>query len=325
MPEETNGYFEMSSNPINIKKHNNGFEVQDGSPIRTPSPILGEHYTYEIIEEIANFLLERTKIRPKIGIICGSGLGHLANALTDATYFPYEDIPNFPVATVQGHAGKMVFGSLNGVEVMCMQGRFHFYEGYPLTKCSMPVRVMKVCGCKILFTTNAAGGLNTGYKIGDIMFIKDHINMMGFSGNNPLQGPNDPRFGPRFPPMNRAYDPQLIKIAEELSKEMGIERETHTGIYICLGGPSYETVSELRMWRMLGVDAVGMSTVHEVITARHCDLKVFAFSVITNSCITEYDSNGEANHEEVISAATKRQNILTEFVTRMVEKISATL
>lgn len=137
--------------------------------------------------------MERTKIRPKIGIICGSGLGHLAETLTDVDSFPYEDIPHFPVSTVHGHAGRMVFGYLNGVEVMCMQGRFHYYEGYPLTKCSMPVRVMKVCGCTNLITTNAAGGLNTSYKIGDIMIVKDHINIMGFAGNNPLQGPNDPR------------------------------------------------------------------------------------------------------------------------------------
>jgi purine-nucleoside phosphorylase len=137
--------------------------------------------------------MERTKIRPKIGIICGSGLGHLAEILTEADSFPYEDIPNFPVSTVQGHIGRMVFGYLNGVEVMCMQGRFHYYEGYPLTKCSMPIRVMKLCGVSHLIATNAAGGLNVNYNVGDIMIFKDHINIMGFAGNNPLQGPNDTR------------------------------------------------------------------------------------------------------------------------------------
>jgi len=324
MPEETKVFPETPVMPIAGKKQANSYSASSVSP-RTSSPTLGEHYSYDTIEEIANFLLNRTHIRPKIGIICGSGLGHLGETLTDATYFPYEDIPHFPVSTVVGHAGRMVFGYLNGIEVMCMQGRFHYYEGYPLTKCSMPVRVMKVCGCTHLITTNAAGGLHDSYKIGDIMFVKDHINIMGFAGNNPLQGPNDPRFGPRFPPMNRAYDPELIKIAEDLANEMGMKDETHTGVYICLGGPSYETVSELRMWRMLGVDAVGMSTVHEVITARHCDLKVFAFSLITNKCITDYDSNGEANHEEVIASGTKRQDVLASFITRMVEKINEQL
>ncbi|XP_070501243.1 purine nucleoside phosphorylase-like [Chironomus tepperi] len=320
MPEETKLFLETPAIPITGKKPNS-YSSSSVSP-RTSSPTLGENYSYDTIEEIAKYLLSRTHIRPKIGIICGSGLGHLGETLDDATYYPYEEIPHFPVSTVVGHAGRMVFGTLNGVEVMVMQGRFHYYEGYPLTKCSMPVRVMKVCGCTHLITTNAAGGLNPSYKIGDMMFVKDHINVMGFAGNNPLQGPNDPRFGPRFPPMNRAYDPELIKVAEDLSKEMGLQNETHTGVYICLGGPSYETVSELRMWKMLGVDAVGMSTVHEVITARHCDLKVFAFSLITNKCITDYDSNGEANHEEVISAGAKRQDVLATFVTRMVEKIN---
>lgn len=324
MPEETKVFLETPAIPISGKKQANSFSASSDSP-RTSSPTLGEHYSYDTIEEISNFLLSRTHIRPKIGIICGSGLGHLGETLSDATYFPYEDIPHFPLSTVVGHAGRMVLGTLNGVEVMVMQGRFHFYEGYPLTKCSMPVRVMKVCGCTHLITTNAAGGLHDSYQIGDIMIVKDHINIMGFAGNNPLQGPNDPRFGPRFPPMNRAYDPELIKIAENLANDMGIKDETHTGVYICLGGPSYETVSELRMWRMLGVDAVGMSTVHEVITARHCDLKVFAFSLITNKCITDYDSNGEANHAEVISAGAKRQDVLATFVTRMVEKINEML
>lgn len=160
---------------------------------------------------------------------------------------------------------------------MCMQGRFHYYEGYPLAKCCMPVRVMKLVGCTHLIATNAAGGLNKSYEVGDIMILKDHINFMGFAGNNPLQGPNDPRFGPRFPPMNKAYDSDLIKLAKQTGTELGIENNIHEGVYTCLGGPNYETVAELKMLRILGVDAVGMSTVHEVVTARHCDLTVFAF------------------------------------------------
>lgn len=205
-------------------------------------------------------------MRPKIGIICGSGLNHLAEILTEADSFPYEDIPNFPVSTVSGHVGRMVFGYLNGIEVMCMQGRFHAYEGYSLQRCAMPVRVMKLCGCSHLIATNAAGGLNDNYSVGDIMLIKDHVNIMGFAGNSSLLGPNDTRFGPRFPPMNKAYDPELIKIAQKLSSEMGFDNVTRTGVYTCLGGPNYETVAELNMWRLLGVDAIGMSTVS--LTAR---------------------------------------------------------
>ncbi len=160
--------------------------------------------------------MQRTKYRPTIGIICGSGLGALANSLENPDRFPYEDIPNFPISTVPGHMGQMVFGTLNGIEVMCMQGRFHYYEGYPLAKCSMPVRVMKLCGVKTLICTNAAGGLNESYKVGDLMIMKDHINVMGFAGNSPLLGPNDPRFGPRFPPMNKAYEPDLINAAKQV-------------------------------------------------------------------------------------------------------------
>jgi purine-nucleoside phosphorylase len=240
-------------------------------------------YTFEVIQEITNFLLASTKYRPKIGIICGSGLGHLADAIEDFDAFPYEKIPNFPVSTVQGHAGKMIFGRLNGIEVMCMQGRFHHYEGYPLATCSMPVRVMKLCGCTHLIATNAVGGLNENYKVGDIMIVKDHINIMGFVGNSPLHGPNDSRqvvnscqiislkhifqilitfrFGSRFLPMNKAYDAKLIKIAEELARDLGMEQEAHVGVLICLGGPNYETCAELKMWKILGVDSVGMSIV----------------------------------------------------------------
>lgn len=223
--------------------------------------IIFHSITFEQISETANYLLERTKFRPKIGIICGSGLGHLADLLTEANTFPYEDIPNFPVSTVPGHAGKMVFGHLNGIEVMCMQGRFHFYEGYSLSLCSMPVRVMKFCGITHLIATNAAGGLNPDFNVGDVMIIKDHVNIMGFAGNSPLQGPNDQRFGPRFPSMNNAYDPELIRMAQKLTTEMGMANETRMGVYTCLGGPNYETVAELKMWSRLGVDAIGMSTV----------------------------------------------------------------
>ncbi|XP_054015249.1 purine nucleoside phosphorylase-like isoform X4 [Hylaeus anthracinus] len=285
------------------------------------SEICIEAYSFETLQESAQYLLDRVKIRPKIGIICGSGIGSLADALEDKQFFPYEEIPHFPTSTVKGHTGQMVFGYLQGTPIMCMQGRFHYYEGYPLWKCSMPVRVMKLVGVTHLIATNAAGGLNPTYKVGDIMMVKDHVNMMGFAGNNPLQGPNDDRFGPRFPPMNKAYNNTLLDIGQQVATEMGIDDIVHKGVYTCLGGPNFETVAELKMLRMVGVDAVGMSTVHEVITARHCDLTVFAFSLITNQCIMEYEDHKETNHEEVMDVGKLRQSLLQEYVSRIVIRL----
>ncbi|XP_011251901.1 purine nucleoside phosphorylase isoform X2 [Camponotus floridanus] len=308
---DTNGYDNL---PIIKRLTNNDVQQTNVKHAR-------HTYTFEILQESAQYLLDRIKIRPKIGIICGSGMGLIAESLVDKQCFPYEEIPHFPVSTVKGHTGQMVFGYLRGVPVMCMQGRFHYYEGYPLWKCAMPVRVMKLVGVTHLIATNAAGGLNPTYNVGDIMIVKDHVNMMGFAGNNPLQGPNDDRFGPRFPPMNKAYNDTLIEIGSQVAEEMGISNTVHKGVYTCLGGPNFETVAELKMLRMIGVDAVGMSTVHEVITARHCDLTVFAFSLITNQCVTDYENHGEANHEEVMDVGKSRQPILQEFVSRIVIRL----
>ncbi|KAF2902901.1 hypothetical protein ILUMI_03278 [Ignelater luminosus] len=281
-----------------------------------------KRYTYESLTETAQYLLDRVPYQPRIGIICGSGMGALAEALSEPLIFPYEKIPNFPVSTVEGHVGQLVFGYLSGVPVVCMQGRFHYYEGYPLWKCAMPVRVMKLLGVTHLIASNAAGGLNKTYKVGDVMLVKDHINMMGFAGNNPLQGPNDDRFGPRFPPMNTAYDKFLTQKAKQVAVEEDLGGMVHEGVYTCLGGPNFETVAELKMLGMLGVDAVGMSTVHEVITARHCGMTVLAFSLITNMCITDYNCYDEANHEEVMDVGKMRQDVLKRFVARIVDFIA---
>ncbi|XP_041986829.1 purine nucleoside phosphorylase isoform X4 [Aricia agestis] len=299
--------------------------VRNGNSVSLPEVVDTDEngqkrYSYEMLQETANFLLERTPLRPTIGIICGSGMGSLAESITDAVRIPYEDIPNFPVSTVEGHHGQLVFGRLGDVPVVAMQGRFHYYEGYPLWKCCLPVRVMKLLGVKTLIATNAAGGLNPNYKIGDLMIVKDHINMMGFAGNNPLHGPNDERFGPRFPPMNKAYNYKYRNIAKEVAKEQNIEDIVREGVYTCLGGPNFETVAELNMLKMVGVDAVGMSTVHEVITANHCAMNVFGLSLITNECVTSYDTDGEANHEEVLDVGRMRQDLLRKYVTRLVEK-----
>ncbi|XP_046968634.1 purine nucleoside phosphorylase-like isoform X1 [Vanessa cardui] len=319
--------------PINVDNVN-GTKV--GSPAKKVLPEVetdtngNEHkrYSYEMLVETANFLLSKTTVRPKIGVICGSGLGSywnegsLAETITEAQCIPYEEIPNFPVSTVEGHYGKLVFGRLGDVPVVAMQGRFHYFEGYPLWKCCLPVRVMKLLGVQTLIATNAAGGLNPNYKIGDLMIVKDHINMMGFAGNNPLHGPNDERFGPRFPPMNKAYRFEYRKIAKEVAKELNIDNIVKEGVYTCLGGPNFETVAELNMLKMVGVDAVGMSTVHEVITARHCDMNVFGMSLITNECVTSYDQDAEANHEEVLDVGRMRQDILRKYVTTLVDRFS---
>lgn len=257
-------------------------------------------YTYDTLQEIAKFLMDRTELRPKVGIICGSGLGTLADQLTDVDSFDYETIPHFPVSTVAGHVGRLVFGYLAGVPVVCMQGRFHHYEGYPLAKCSMPVRVMHLIGCTHLIATNAAGGANPKFRVGDIMLIRDHINLMGFAGNNPLQGPNDERFGPRFFGMANTYEPKLVQKAKEIGRQIGIENE---------------------LLAMLGVDAIGMSTVHEIITARHCGMTCFAFSLITNMCTMSYDEEEEHCHESIVGVGKNREKTLGEFVSRIVKHI----
>lgn len=213
---------------------------------------------------MAKFLLDSTKHRPKIGIICGSGLGSLGEGIENADVFPYHEIPHFPVTTVEFHSSRMVFGTIKDVPVMCMQGRFHYYEGYSLSKCCMPVRVMKLIGITHLVVTNAAGSINETYNIGDIMIIKDHINLLGLSGISPLRGPNEKLFGPRFLPMNKAYDKELREQALEIAHELGLSNEVHEGVYLCTGGPTFETVAECRMLQLLGADCVGMSTVHEV-------------------------------------------------------------
>lgn len=332
MPEETHrlrSNFSKSFSNLHVLKENNirntehyrlnghSKKLKSVAHINTSE----NYYTYELLQSIAKFLLDRTTLRPKIGIILGSGLGKIADNLTDRFVFPYETIPHFPVSTVKGHEGRLVFGLLNGTPVMCMQGRFHYYEGYPLWKCAMPIRVMKLVGVTHLIATNAAGGLNPDFEVGDIMILKDHINFMGFGGNNPLQGANEDRFGPRFPPMSKAYDKQLRAKALDIAIDLNIDDIVKEGVYTMLGGPNFETVAELNMLRLCGVDGVGMSTVHEVITAHHCGMTVFAFSLITNRCITNYENEDETNHNEVIETATLRGPVIKSLVSRIVNYI----
>jgi len=237
--------------------------------------------------------------QPSIGIILGSGLGALADEVDAHASISYKDIPGFAQSSVEGHAGRLVLGTLEGVNVVVMQGRLHYYEGFDLHQVTFPVRVMKELGAHTLIVTNAAGGLNPDFEAGDLMLIEDHINLLGWGGHNPLMGPNDPALGPRFPAMNPAYDPDLIRIAEKAGAECNVP--LRRGVYILVAGPNYETRAELRLLRQWGADAVGMSTVHETLVARHGGMKVLGISNITNMALA--DSDEPVNHEEVLAVA----------------------
>lgn len=279
-------------------------------------------FTYEDYQKTAEWLLTHTQHRPKMAVICGSGLGGLTDQLTQAQTFNYSDIPNFPRSTVPGHAGRLVFGFLSGRACVVMQGRFHMYEGYSLSKVTFPVRVFQLLGVHTLVVTNAAGGLNPNFEVGDIMLIRDHINLPGFCGQNPLIGPNEERFGVRFPPMSDAYDRNIRLLAKSTWKQMTEQkRDLQEGTYVMLAGPSFETVAECRLLQKLGADAVGMSTVPEVIVARHCGLRVFGFSLITNKVITDYDSLEKASHEEVLEAGKQAAQKLEMFISHLMASI----
>ncbi|XP_067398630.1 purine nucleoside phosphorylase [Emydura macquarii macquarii] len=288
-----------------------------------PAAAEGGRYTYEQYKQTADWLLARTEHRPSLAIICGSGLGGLADLVKDPVTFNYTEIPNFPQSTVVGHAGKLVFGTLAAVPCVVMKGRFHMYEGYPLWKVTFPVRVFHLLGAKTLIVTNAAGGLNPDYEVGDVMLIRDHINMPGLAGINPLMGPNDERFGPRFPAISDAYDEQLRALALAVGRELGYGDTLHEGVYCTLGGPNYESIAECRFLQRLGVDAVGMSTVPEVIVARHCGLRVFGFSLVTNKAVLEYGGREKANHAEVLEASQQAARKLEHLVSVLVEHMKA--
>jgi purine-nucleoside phosphorylase len=245
-------------------------------------------------------------------MILGSGLNPLAQAVEGGALIPYEGIPHFPVPTVEGHIGRLVLGRLANTTVMIMQGRVHFYEGYPIQQVVFPVRVMQVMGIETLIVTNAAGGLDPAYRPGDLMLIADHINLMGMAGANPLFGPNDAMLGPRFPDMSHAYDPDLRRIAREVASENDIP--LHEGIYVGLAGPSFETPADIRFLRLIGADAVGMSTVPEVTVARHGGIRVLGVSGISNVALADPMPGQEASHEEVLAAGQQIVPRLTALV-----------
>ncbi len=269
---------------------------------------------YGLIQQSAQYLRQQTDIHPKIGIILGSGLGKLADSIEQAQVIPYSDIPNFPVSTVAGHKGNLVFGLLGGKEVMVMQGRFHYYEGYSMKEVTFPVRVMKELGVETLVVSNAAGCVNPDFAVGDIMLVRDHVNLFP---ENPLRGHNDERMGIRFPDMSEAYSQRLRQLAKDIARREGLL--LREGIYLGWQGPSFETPAEYRMVRALGCDVVGMSTVPEVIVARHAQIEVLALSVITN-CASG-DKIAQVTHEEVQTAADKAQKNMSRLVSEFIQAL----
>lgn len=268
----------------------------------------------EKINQAVEYIKTKITCSPEIGVILGSGLGDMADNVEDRVVVKYSEVPNLPTSTVKGHAGQFVFGKLNGRNVVMMQGRFHYYEGNKMESLALPVYIMKYLGVTKLIVTNAAGGVNTSFTPGDLMLIKDHIN---FVFNNPLIGKNDEKIGPRFPDMSNAYDKELLNTALNVGKKLNIDLKT--GTYFMLSGPTYETPAEIRMVRILGGDAVGMSTVPEAITASHCGLKVLGISCITNMACGILDQ--PLNHAEVIETSNRVKEKFTSLVSEIISEL----
>lgn len=278
-------------------------------------------FSVEQYDQTVDFIRQRTHHQPTVGLVLGSGLGPLAEQVEQPDIIPYQAIPNFPVSTVHGHAGRLVIGRLAGVTVCAMQGRFHFYEGYTMQEVTLPVRVMQRLGIRTLILTNAAGGINPSFRVSDLMLIEDHINFIGMTGTNPLVGPNLEAFGTRFPAMNQVYSKRLRTLAQQAASQGGLHLQH--GTYFALSGPTFESPAEIRMIRMLGADAVGMSTVPEAIVAHHAGMEVLAISTITNMCVSELDSQNAPSHEEVNEAGKlivpKLTKLLLETLALMAE------
>ncbi len=270
---------------------------------------------YDRAQRAAQMIRERVKLEPLVAIVLGSGLGAFADELAEAKAVPYSEIPGFAQATVEGHAGRLVVGTADNTPVAAMQGRFHFYEGYALEEVTFPIRVLKVLGVKTLIITNAAGSLNTEFTPGSLMVISDHINLMGA---NPLIGPNDERFGPRFPDLSATYDANLQNLVITEAKAIGLDMRR--GVYASLSGPSYETPAEIHMVRTLGADAVGMSTVPEAIVARHMDMQVIGISCITN--LAAGVSDRPVDHSQVIATGERVREQFTQLLRRVIAKLA---
>jgi purine-nucleoside phosphorylase len=278
---------------------------------------MSEYSSLEQIDRIADFVRSKSNSHPKVGIILGSGLGSLASNVEFATVLPFNEIPEWPVSTVIGHQGRLVMGKFEDVEVSVMQGRVHYYEGYSIAQVALPVRVLQRLGMEILVVTNAAGAVNPDFSPGELMLITDHINLMGMAGLNPLRGPNLDEIGPRFPDMSQAYDPALKELAHQVAIDEKINLQE--GVYISLAGPSFETPADLRFLRIIGADAVGMSTVPEVIAARHGGTRVLGISGISNKA--NLDGKTITSHEEVLAAGEKLAPLLTKLIRGVLRRL----
>ncbi|MHB1318158.1 MAG: purine-nucleoside phosphorylase [Anaerolineae bacterium] len=279
--------------------------------------------TQEMVDSAAQVVRPRLKVLPRVALILGSGLNHLADEILDPVAIPYAEIPHFVPSTVPGHAGRFVGGMLSGVPVLAMQGRVHFYEGYSAAQITLPVRVMKALGASVLVVTNAAGGLRPDFVAGDLMAITDHVYMPGLAGNNPLRGPNDERLGVRFPDMTPAYDPALLDLLRQAARDAG--ESLFEGVYAMVAGPSYETPAEIRFLRAVGVDAVGMSTAPEVVVARHSGMRVLGISLITNVPADFVGDSGPADamHKQVLAVGEDAVPRMTRLVRGVLERIGA--
>ncbi len=273
----------------------------------------------ELAEKIAAAcaaIREVCDIKPRIGIVLGTGLGKLAEEISDKVTIPYTDIPHFPTPTLEYHVGQLVFGKLAGKDVMAMEGRYHFYEGHSMEEITLPVRVAKALGAEVLVVSNAAGGMNPMYDAGDIVIIEDHINLMGLAGIGPLVGPNDESLGERFPDMCEPYDSQLIRVAEDTALELGIR--AHKGVYVIAAGPNLETRAEYRFLRGIGADVVGMSTVPEVVVAVHSGMKVLGLSIVTDRCLP--DALEPVDIKRIIKTANDAEPKLTKLVIEVLKR-----
>lgn len=275
----------------------------------------------QALQEAADYIMAQTPLRPRIAFTLGSGMGPLADELQNATIIPYADIPHFARSTVQGHAGQLVIGELRGHTVLAMQGRYHFYEGHDMQAITLPVRVMKLLGVEIFIVTNAAGGLNQTFSVGDLMLITDHINFTGMAGHHPLIGANLDTFGPRFPDMSTPYDLELQAMARRAAQQAGFTLQE--GVYVSLSGPSFETPAEIRFLQIIGGDAVGMSTAPEVVVARHSGIRVLGISGISNVAITDTTSDRETTHEEVLEASHIMASKLVQLVKGVLAELAS--
>jgi len=280
---------------------------------------MGLQFSRAEIGEAADFIAQRIRLRPRVGLVLGSGLGSLADQVAQPVVIPYQEIPHFVPSTVEGHRGMLVIGSLQGVPVMIMRGRAHYYEGHTMQQLTFPIRVMWSLGVQYLIVTNAAGGLNPSFRAGDLMLITDHIGLANMVGLNPLRGPNDETIGPRFPDMSQVYDLALRELALQAAADLSID--LCQGVYIMLSGPSYETPADLRFLRMIGADAVGMSTVPEATVARHAGLRVLGFSGISNVAPLE-PGGAEVSHEEVLQAGATLTAKLTPLIQEILRRLA---